>query len=43
MMLEESLQSATSELYNAIQEYEGLGSGWVIDHLVSLDGNLNKF
>ena len=43
LMLEESLQSATSELYNAIQEYEGLGSGWVIDHLVSLDGNLASF
>ena len=43
MMLEESLESATNELFEAIEEYEGCGSGWVVDHLVSLEGNCNSF
>ena len=36
-------ESATNELYEKIEEYEGCGSGWVVDHLVSLEGNFNSF
>ena len=39
--LEENLQSAADELYEAIKEYEGIGS--VIDHLVCLEENLNSY
>ena len=41
--LENSLILDANELYSKIEEYEGIGSGWVIDYLVRLDTEIYSF
>ena len=41
--LEGYLIDDAKELYNKIAEYEGIGSGWVIDYLVRLDTGIYSF
>ena len=41
--LEKCLIDDAKELYNKIEEYEGIGSGWVIDYLVRLDTGIYSF
>ena len=41
--LENSLILDANELYCKIEEYEGIGSGWVIDYLVRLDTEIYSF
>ena len=41
--LEGCLIGNAKELYNKIAEYEGIGSGWVIDYLVRLDTGIYSF
>ena len=41
--LEKCLINDAKELYNKIEEYEGIGSGWVIDYLVRLDTGIYSF
>ena len=37
------LTNAAQELSCLIEEYEGIGSGWIIDHLQRLDTTINVF
>ena len=41
--LDHSLHVAAEELFERIEEYEGFGSGWVIDRLTRLDTSINSF
>ena len=41
--LENCLILDANELYSKIEEYEGIGSGWVIDYLVRLDTEIYSF
>ena len=41
--LKKCLIDDAKELYNKIEEYEGVGSGWVIDYLVRLDTGIFSF
>lgn len=41
--LDTCLDDAAHELYRLIEEYEGYGSGWVIDYLDRLDTNITSF
>ena len=41
--LDRYLTNAAQELSCLIEEYEGIGSGWIIDHLQRLDTSINVF
>ena len=41
--IDKALENTVDELFQLIEEYEGVGSGWIIDHLVRLDTSLNSF
>ena len=41
--LDRRLQRESEELFELIEEYEGNGSGWVLDHLERLDTNIASF
>ena len=41
--VDEFLEKAVEDLIYLIEEYQRNGSGWVIDHLVCMDINLNSF
>ena len=41
--LEKCLIDDAKVLYNKIEEYEGIGSGWIIDYLVRLDTSIFSF
>ena len=41
--LDECLREAAGTLMKLIEEYEGVGSGWVFDHFEQLDVSLNSF
>ena len=40
--LDECLHDAAEELFKLIEEYEGCGSGWIIDHLDRLDTTITS-
>ena len=41
--LDKCLKDDAKVLYNKIEDYEGIGSGWVIDYLVRLDTSIYSF
>ena len=41
--IEGCLINTAKELYEKIEEYKGIGSGWIIDYLVRLDTNIYSF
>ena len=41
--LDKCLTDDVKELVNKIEEYEGIGSGWIIDYLVRLDTSIYLF
>ena len=41
--LDECLTDDAKKLVNKIEEYEGIGSGWIIDYLVRLDTSIYLF
>ena len=41
--LNKCLTDDAKEMFNKIEEYEGIGSGWIIDYLVRLDTSIYLF
>ena len=41
--LDKCIKDDAKVLYNKIEDYEGIGSGWIIDYLVRLDTSIYSF
>ena len=41
--LDERLQESAQEIMELIENYEGVGSGWVYDRFIRMDISLNSF
>ena len=41
--LDECLQEAARKLMELVENYEGVGSGWILDNIIRLDVNLTSF